>query len=130
MRRKVYLSGPIERSDNPETWREEVEDEYNTINFFNPFDLGLDPEEDAYELVWRELDAIRHMDFLLVMYEKGVETYGTPREMFWAWMNCVPVIVWSVEDPEDMPVYATIFSDFIHENIDVCMREGWSYNAY
>jgi len=123
----VYLSGPIQNAECPNQWRIEVEQKYNNIEFLNPFDLGLDPLEDQYELVWRELDAIRHVDFVLVKYTPGVETYGTPIEMFWAWINSIPVVVWTEEHPEDLPVFARMFSDAIKAELDACIQKGWEY---
>lgn len=130
MRREVYLSGPIERSEDPRTWREEVDEEFGNVSFFNPLDMGLDPWEDRYELVWKQLRRIETCDFVLVNYIEGVETYGTPMEMMWAFLNNTPVITWSMIGPEHMPVYAVVFSDEIHRNIHDCMESGWEYNSH
>lgn len=130
MRRKVYLSGPIERVDDPETWRDEIEGEYENIEFINPCNWNLDSWEDRFELVWKELSIIRKVDFLFVNYIKEVETYGTPMEMLWAFMNNTPVVTWSLHEPEYMPVYSVMFSDFIHDDAEECIRKGWEFNSH
>lgn len=130
MRRKVYLSGPVEKADDPETWRTRMVENFENIEFFNPVEMGLDPWEDRYQLVWEQLATIRNCDYLFVNYIPGVETYGTPMEMMWAFINNVPVITWSDVDPEDMPVYAVMFSDYINDRLARCMAKGWEYDSH
>lgn len=130
MRRKVYLSGPIERADDPESWRSNVEKSFGNIEFINPVKMNFDPWEDRHEMVWEQLKTIRSCDFLLVNYIPEVETYGTPMEMMWAFIQGVPVMTWSDVDPCNMPTYAVMFSDYISSSVDECMMKGWEYDAH
>lgn len=127
MRRRVYLSGAMERADDPNTWRDEMKEEFQHVEFIDPTDFGLDPYKDRYELVWKEFRIIMNCDFVFHNYIKGMETYGTPIEIAWAYFNNIPVMTWSLHEPEEMPMYAVVFSDRIHDDAETLIRSGWDH---
>lgn len=126
----MYLSGAVKRADNPSEWRDELKEEFQNIEFADPLEYGLDPQEDGYELVWKQLRDIMCCDFLLHNYRKGIETYGTPIEMAWAFMHGTPVVTWSIHDLEEMPLYAVVFSDVIGDDVGTLVGKGWKYTQY
>lgn len=125
MRRRVYLAGAMHNADDSNTWRDEMKEEFENIEFIDPTDFDLDPVEDRHEIVWKEFRAIANCDFVFHNYQEGVATYGTPVEIAWAYFNNIPVLTWSIIEPEEMPLYAVIFSDRIHDDAETLIRSGW-----
>lgn len=130
MRRTIYLAGPVEKVDDATTWRENVIKEYRNVEFINPMDHNFDSTEDRYEIFFTSLRAVQLSDFVIVNYVPGAETYGTPIEAFWAWLNGVPVLTWSLEDPEDMPSFLVTISDNISNIVRDLVQEGWTYDSH
>ena len=124
---KIYLSGPVEKAENPESWRDELIREYSYFNFYHPtkaheFTLPLD-EAEKYMMVMTQLRQINLSDILLVRYYKE-ETWGTPVEMFWAYTCGVPVVVWNASNSDEIPAYVSVFADGIDASIEKCIRMG------
>lgn len=127
-RAMVYLSGSVEKVDDENGWRKEVQDEYGYYNWYNPveeleYDTPLSPaEKDA--MVMQQLRKVKLSDFLLVKYVEGQETWGTPTEVRCAFTNGVPIVVWTDEDEQDIPNYLFVFADFISDTLEKCLRVG------
>lgn len=128
-RRTVYLAGAIERSDDPDSWRNELEEEFKHVRFINPMDSGIDPHEEPYRLVWWCFRQVQFSDYVIVNYEKGVETWGTPMELLWAWLQGVPVLLWTIEDPEDMPAFLKVMTDVGHEDVGELIKAGSDFKV-
>lgn len=125
-RKNVYLSGPIENESNPNIWRKELEEEFPVYNFYNPCDEEYD---NKHHMVIEQLRIVALSDFVLVNYVHDTETWGTPMEILWAYIKGIPIIVWTIENDEKIPDYLDIFSDYIHEDVERCLKTGWGYTT-
>lgn len=124
MRMKIYLSGPVHNSEDPNSWRLELQDEFGHYNFYNPYEEQKELFEEGYiyKGIMKQLRVIQLCDAILINYIEGKETWGTPVEMFWAYLNGVPVVTWSITDPDNLPPYLLVFSDYICEDIEEGLR--------
>lgn len=131
---KIYLAGPIQHAENNgRGWRKNLELWYDDVEFLNPLDKydaaedydDMRAEWDDEDVVEADLELIRESDGVLVHYEEGVPSYGTPCEAFYASRNLdKPVVAWApaswVLDYE-LPTWLSVCKDDFHWNRFVAM---------
>lgn len=130
---RVYLAGPINETDECVRWREDIISATNTdsVEYVNPLDLEVDLE-DPEDIVKTDLRAIRECDAMILHYEPGVETWGTPMEAFAAKSSFeTTVIVWldrydgKVEElPKWLQFVADEFERTGRNSINKAIRQG------
>lgn len=99
---EIYLTGAISSYDDPFEWHDSLaeSEQWEDVEFINPytlndFDIGDDEiYERPEEVVEPALDAAGSADGMLVHWDDDAFLVGTTMEMFWAWMNDVPIIIW------------------------------------
>lgn len=110
MRASIYLAGPVEDSDDPYGWRDEVDDRFGYINFINPMDLA-DPS-DSPEYIWSKcIMGLRKSDGIIVNLNNKEFTWGTPIEQYVVYDMSKPVVVVTEFDDDELPSAAVVYSD-------------------
>jgi nucleoside 2-deoxyribosyltransferase len=120
-RPRVYMAGPVQHSEDAETWRDALRAETTGFEWVNPLDKynALDDVQIEYtemneatrsfiedsggevvpakSIVEADIDMIRHSDAVLARFD-GSLTIGTPMEMriAYAEMN-MPVVLWRAD---------------------------------
>lgn len=116
----IYLAGAIDRvEESPATWVEAVKVELfhiwrtraplEPLAVYSPYMAfqeiqGILDQEHAIRLLRINMHAVIKADLLLVHYQPGVETWGTPMEVLRAHAHGISIMVWkSVTAP--LPSY-------------------------
>lgn len=113
----IYLAGAIDRAkDNPAEWTNELTKELfvarNTMTLPEPLIIyspylafpsnlgpGMGPldEKHARRLMYINMVAVENSDLVMLYYQPGVETWGTPMEAFRALESEIPILIWADE---------------------------------
>lgn len=98
---RIYLGGPINASDDPYTWREQAT-EIATMETVNPLDENdySGGEHTPRDVVASDLDLLSACDAVVFRREDGVETWGTPMEVQWAYDRDIPAVCYDPHDSE------------------------------
>ena len=99
---QIYLTGAVSDWDDPFAWQDELAEsdfaeEHTFVNPYtlNDFDLG---DEEIYdrpsEVVKPALEAVREADGMLVHWDDDAFLVGSVIEMWTAYENDVPVVIW------------------------------------
>lgn len=126
----VYLAGAIDRAkENPEIWVEAITEAlfrtwetrgpteplmiYSPFKAFHQGSMGLLDKEHALHSFRINMAAVDEADLLLVHYQPGVETWGTPMEVMQARAHRCPVLVWFMPkvSTDRLPSYLLAFAD-------------------
>lgn len=111
----VYLAGPILHDPLADRWRESLiqSNNYGNMDLVNPLDVEeFDKEEVTPEdIVEADLEAIEGCDAVLVRWKNGIETAGTPMEMFFAREQGKFTVTWYQGDFEELSPWVRFFSD-------------------
>jgi len=99
---KIYLTGAVSDFDDPFAWHDELaeSDDYSEHTFVNPytlndFELGDDEVyERPHEVVEPALNAVQNSDGVLVHWDDDAFLVGTAIEMWTAYQNDVPIVIW------------------------------------
>jgi hypothetical protein len=111
---QVYLAGAIDRAKvHPGQWTDEITREllsaWEATNTDDPSCLVVFAPSRAYKvtgeigkegsrgIVIPNMAALENSDVVLCRYDPGVETWGTPMEVMWAWHRKTPIFVWTTE---------------------------------
>lgn len=120
MRKKIYLSGPVEQSDDPNAWRNELVEDLGYYRFIDPtkaFNITLEDirenEHTRYYLVMRCLRGIAVSDGVYIDWSKPEITWGTPIEQFFAWISGIPIVVYTGDNDHQIPAFMEVFADDI-----------------
>lgn len=127
---KVYLAGPIRKSnDNGIGWRDRIKEEIQDwpnldvicpSDKFNAPEEGLeiveDPQRDGEigvsEIVESDKADIQEADALFVGYEE-VPSVGTPMEIYMAYSQDKPIVIWYMDGDEPPSPWLTYHSDYL-----------------
>ena len=119
----VYCAGPIKETDDPHTWRNELqEDAHEDVELINPLDLhdyaddtpSVDGPSDR-DIVSNDLLKIDQADALLVYHPEECETWGTPMEMLYARQSGkIVVLGWGSETT--VSPWAQVMSHYVSDN--------------
>lgn len=123
MRGPVYLAGAVEKADNPNGWREKAESQAGYIEWINPCDFDWKPGENDAVMMERCKRMVRRSKGVLVRYDEGVPTWGTPMEQFIAWKGGKVVVVWIDDEEPDLPMTLEHHADFIHHDLQTCIAQ-------
>lgn len=123
-RAKVYLSGPVELSDDPQSWREEVKEDIGYFSYIDPLELGLTSDDSPYEVTWKCLDNLKLADIMFINYIHEEPTWGTPIESYYAWQDNIPVVVWTEMDFDELPMFLQTFALMASEDKWECLSAG------
>jgi len=113
----IYLAGAIDRAKgNPAEWTNELTMElfvaHNKMTLPEPlmiyspylaFPSNLGPgmgsldEYHAGRLLHMNMVAVTNSDLVMLYYQPGVETWGTPMEAFRAKESEIPILLWASE---------------------------------
>jgi len=111
----IYLAGAIDRAkDSPALWTKELVKELFTARdllttpepliIYSPylaFPSNLGPgmesldEYHAGRLLHMNMVAVTNSDLVMLYYQPGMETWGTPMEAFRAKESEIPILVWT-----------------------------------
>lgn len=79
---KVYLAGPVEQSDDPRSWRDELKANFPSINFVDPMDWQKLWEEKPEKAIQRMLKTVeRHPVLACKIGSEAPRTVGTHHEI-------------------------------------------------
>jgi len=134
---RIYLAGPIQHKEETglKTWREVVEEkckDSEELNPFNPLYMRLpdgrfkteirDEKEVVHEyqeeIVESDLREIRNCEAMMVNWEKGVETAGTPMEMIYGKQHSVDVVIVFDGDVTHLSPWLNYHSDKVVDSFD------------
>lgn len=126
----IYLAGAIDRAkENPEIWVEAITEAlfrawetrgsteplmiYSPFKAFHQSSMGLLDREHALHSFRINMAAVDEANLLLVHYQPGVETWGTPMEVYRARIGHIPVLVWLMPKAkaEHVPSYLKALTD-------------------
>ena len=102
----VYCAGPIKETDDPHTWRNELQElAHEDIELLNPLDKydgsETTPSADgppSKEIIYNDLLMIDQADAVLVYHPEACETWGTPMEVLYARQSATVVALgWGSE---------------------------------
>lgn len=100
---RIYLGGPINHSTDPYSWRqravEYVSDDVELVNPIAEHDYSGD-EHVPETVVTNDLELLGSCSVLLFRREAGVETWGTPMEVQWAYDHNYPIVCYDPHDSE------------------------------
>lgn len=111
----IYLAGAIDRAkDNPAEWTNELTKELfvahkamtlpEPLIVYSPYmafpsnlgpGMGSLDEKHARHLMYMNMTVVESSDLVILHYQPGVETWGTPMEAFRALESEIPVLVWN-----------------------------------
>lgn len=118
----VYLAGSVQFVEDGKTWREEIIKKYPNIIFISPYEGPYSWEtEKSKAFIWCKHQVLRS-DFVLIRYERGEETWGTPSETVWAWEQGIPILAWQTKTPCEIPNFLDVMADEIDPRLDYLMR--------
>lgn len=119
----VYLAGSVQFVEDGKTWREQVMSDYPGIDWISPYASPHTWTDDKHEaFMWCKQKVFRS-DAVLIRYEHGEETWGTPSEMIWAWEAGIPVFVWHTNPPSDIPNFMYVVAELIDARLDYIIRK-------
>lgn len=111
----VYMAGPILHDPQADRWRQSLTESnnYGNMDLVNPLDIEqFDKEEVTPEdIVMADLDAIEDCEAVLVRWKGGIETAGTPMEMFFAREIGKLIVTWHDGKVKDLSPWVRFFSD-------------------
>ena len=113
---KIYLSGPVEQSEDPNSWRKEIQEKHTFYNYIDPvehIEVQLEGEYWRYRLVAECLHAVNLSDGVLIYWGKSEVTWGTPIEQYYAWLNGVPNVVYTDGNDVEIPAFMHVYADDI-----------------
>jgi len=135
-RKRIYLSGPIEQSDDPYRWRYEIQENRAFYEYIDPtdhIDVTVDEmQNDPYARYYIAVECLRQItlaDGVLIYWGEPEVTWGTPIEQYYAWLNGVPNVVFTEGNDVEIPGFMEVFADEIvdkpEEGLALIDRLGW-----
>ena len=115
---QAYMAGPVmEPADNGRSWREQLKDEYEELEWVDPLDK-YSSDDDRYlspeAIVTQDKYWIDKSDVLFVGWKRQ-PSVGTPMEMMYSFDREIPVIVWLREgEVESSSPWLRYHADSIH----------------
>ena len=109
----IYLAGAIDRvKESPAAWVKAVKVELfhiwgcrpgftDPLIIYSPYmafqgGVGGNFNQGHAMCLYRiNMNAVEFADLLMVHYQPGVETWGTPMEVLRAWTNHIPILIWA-----------------------------------
>ncbi len=127
---KIYLSGAVSNFDDPFEWHDELAEsgEWDDHEFVNPYtlnDFELGDEavyEHPEEVVEPALEAVRESDGLLVHWDDDAFLVGTAIEMWTAYQEGIPIVVWYDGYRDDLSPWILYMIRGDWEHKETCLR--------
>lgn len=80
--RAIYLAGPVEKCDSPNSWRDRIKDRHHHLEFIDPMDWQDEWEKDPVACVEKELGVCEEHPILVCnIGDNAPETVGTHHEI-------------------------------------------------
>ena len=131
----IYLAGPIDRATSKLVWGEVIAGlrlaGLNQPLFvpFRAFDVlpAQARSKDVKALVDINRFALENCELMLLNYQPGIESWGCPQELMFAWSALVPVVVLlpGETDINTLPIYLRAWvkeENFVSSIEDAVMR--------
>lgn len=115
----VYLAGPVDYTDDPESWRERAKDMFYGIDVIDPLCFNDDYGSYGDEVVYTCLRRAKQCQYMLLNWDMETMTVGTFIEMGFAIHNNTSIVWYNPNGPisdDDSPSQflktLTMYSDY------------------
>jgi len=117
----VYLAAPISDGENPHGWHKEIQSEWPSIEWINPFTIHKDGATGT-QIYEKDMEAVATSDVILLRRTSGCEICGAYIEAGYARSVGIPTVVLN-DAPSDIPEFLRWHAVSVYDDRDKAIQK-------